>query len=210
MEKLISKGAEADLYLGEWYGIPAVSKIRKPKPYRVPQLDQEIRRQRTVREASFMTEARRGGVTTPILYFVDENKAEIIMQYIEGRRIRELLKQGDGDPEIFSRLGQSIANLHLHGIMHGDLTTSNFVLTPDHKLVFLDFGLTFFSNRIEDMAVDLHLMKQVLNSAHTSVSSQVFKSVLEGYQLRAGKNLVREIGAKIREIERRGRYARVD
>ncbi len=210
METLISRGAEADLYLGEWYGVRAVLKIRKPKPYRVPQLDEEIRRQRTVREASFLAEARRAGVTTPLVYLVDDKRAEIVMEFIEGERVRELLKRGIEDPGIIQQLGESVANLHMSGIVHGDLTTSNFIVVPHRKLVFLDFGLTFFSSRMEDMAVDLHLMKQVLISAHSTLSDQLFRHVLRGYGLVAGKTVTKEIQVKIREIERRARYARVD
>ncbi len=210
MERLISRGAEADLYLSEWYGVRAVLKIRNPKPYRVPQLDEEIRRQRTVREATFLAEARRAGVTTPLVYLVDEKRAEIAMQFIQGERIRELLKGGNENPRIFHRLGESIANLHMSGIVHGDLTTSNFIVAPNHKLVFLDFGLAFFSNRLEDTAVDLHLMKQILISAHSTLSHQLFRRVLQGYQNVAGKTVTKEIQVKIREIERRARYARVD
>lgn len=41
------------------------------------------------------------------------------------------------------RLGQIIAKLHLGGIVHGDLTTSNILLrNGNHKaIVFIDFGL---------------------------------------------------------------------
>ena len=71
MEKLIRKGAEASIYLGRWFELPAVRKERLPKPYRQKALDQAIRTQRTLREASLIVKARQAGVPTPLLYFVD-------------------------------------------------------------------------------------------------------------------------------------------
>ena len=210
MEKLIKKGAEADLYLINWLNLLAVRKVRVPKPYFQPQLDQAIRSYRTSQEALFLRKARECGVSTPLVYFVDPKRAELIMQYIEGERLKEVLltRSGDECVELCREMGRVIALLHSHDIMHNDLTPSNFILSKG-RLVTIDFGLSFISKKLEDRAVDLHLLKGVLISTYTEKADLYFNSTLEGYGSIHGEAFVNTLKTKIREIERRGRYARV-
>ena len=112
--------------------------------------------------------------------------------------------------DLFSEVGRSIAKLHRSCITHGDLTTSNFLVVDNRIVVFIDFGLAFFSQRLEDMAIDLHLMKEVLTSAHSEVADRAFSLILKGYESIAGVDRVKDLTRKMREIERRGRYARVE
>ncbi|MEM3383608.1 MAG: KEOPS complex kinase/ATPase Bud32 [Nitrososphaerales archaeon] len=207
----LKHGAEADIYLGRWFGKEAILKIRKLKPYRQPELDAEIRRKRTLHEANFLMNARRAGVSTPLVYFIDQYKAEIIMQYIKGMRLKEIIsdkKIGNND-FLYSEVGRCIAKLHKNNIIHGDLTTSNFLVIRN-KLVIIDFGLAFFSQRLEDMAVDLHLMKEVLESAHVEVADEAFKKILEGYAEIFDTRIIKDLVRKVKEIEKRGRYAHVE
>ena len=51
----VAKGAEADLWLDpDWNGVKVFIKRRGEKRYRVPELDREIRRSRTIHEASLI------------------------------------------------------------------------------------------------------------------------------------------------------------
>lgn len=211
MEKLIKKGAEADIYLGEWFGERAVFKIRKPKAFRHPKLDEEIRRLRTLREARFLADARAAGVPTPLVYFVDPERGEIVMQHVEGERLKDALSDGDVRrvKALSANLGSSLGRLHADHIVHGDLSTSNFIVTEGDRLTFLDFGLAFHSQRLEDKAVDIHLIREILTSAHGEVSGTVFQHILHGYEETVGAGLLKKLLVKIREIEARGRYARV-
>jgi Kae1-associated kinase Bud32 len=69
----------------------------------------------------------------------------------------------------------------------------------------IDFGLTFYSQRIEDKAVDIHLLKQVIKSAHPKYFEQIFEKVLSGYS--STYHMSNKILENVKEIERRGRYA---
>src|SRR5574341_2233444 len=163
---LVKKGAEADIYLIDWYGKKAVRKVRKPKSYRNKLLDEEIRKKRTLHEAEMLSHAKRAGVTTPIIYFVDPKSTEIIMQYIKGNLVRDILAK---NLKLSRSMGIYTAKLHKNNIVHGDLTTSNFILYAS-KLVLIDFGLSFYSDRLEDKAVDIRLIKEIMSSAHLSCS----------------------------------------
>jgi TP53 regulating kinase and related kinases len=198
---LVKKGAEADIYIVEWDSKKAVSKVRSPKSYRHQELDSAIRKYRTIHEASFMSAAKSAGIMTPFVHFVDPVRAEIIMEFIEGQNIRDALT-----PDICYNIGRYAALLHASNIIHGDLTTSNFVMNK--RLVLLDFGLSYYSERTEDMATDIRLIKEVFTSAHIAVR-KAFPCFVEGYTSVAGRKKTDKILENVRTIEQRGRYARM-
>jgi TP53 regulating kinase-like protein len=198
---LVKRGAEADIYIVEWDSKKAVSKVRSPKSYRHQELDSAIRKYRTIHEASFMSAAKSAGIMTPFVHFVDPVRAEIIMEFIEGQNIRDALT-----PEICYNIGRYAALLHASNIIHGDLTTSNFVMNK--RLVLLDFGLSYYSERTEDMATDIRLIKEVFTSAHIAVR-KAFPCFVEGYTSVAGRKKTDKILENVRTIEQRGRYARM-
>lgn len=199
---LVKRGAEADIFVTEWAGKKAVSKVRSPKPYRHKALDAMIRKHRTIHEASFMSAAKAAGVRSPFVHFVDPVKAEIIMEFVEGKNVRDALT-----PELCREMGRYAAMLHASNIIHGDLTTSNFVIMG-RQLVLLDFGLSYYSERMEDVATDIRLIKEVFTSAHIAVK-KAFPNFAQGYAGVAGKKKTDKILANVKEIEQRGRYARV-
>ncbi len=210
---LIKRGAEADIYLVEWYGKKAISKVRRPKQYMHHMLDREIRRKRTLHEAEMLNMAKRAMVTTPLIYFVDPLNAEIIMQYIEGYTVKDLMTNDNIEDPLLRQalidMGIYTARLHVRNIIHGDLTTSNFILHNSNRLVLVDFGLAFYSSRIEDKAVDIRLIKEVMSSAHANLFDEAFRLFISGYASVAGENNTKVLLKKVREIEQRGRYARV-
>lgn len=206
MLKLVKKGAEADIYVTSWNGKNSILKIRKKKDYRVDSLDIRIRTLRTIREAKMISESKSFGITTPLVYFVDEKKCEIYLQFIKGKLVRDLpLKQ---IVKACREIGKIVGTLHKNGIMHGDLTTSNFILSR-RGLVILDFGLAQKTDTIDDYAIDLRLFKEVLNSAHAQIVDNAWTVFIQGYQNILGKTLTGKIINQVSVIEKRGRYANV-
>jgi len=205
---LIKKGAEANLYLEEWHNRKVIMKRRLPKRYRIQELDKEIRSQRTVHEPHIIHKAKEAGVPTPTIFMVDVAEANIIMEFVEGKQVKQVLN--DLPPEERLRLSRHIGGLigclHKHGIIHGDLTTSNMILTPYDKVVFVDFGLSERSTELETKGVDLHLMKRAFQSTHYKYARECFEAVMEGYAEVVGEEEAKNVLEKIREIERRGRY----
>jgi len=129
---LIAKGAEADLLLNpDWNGVKALIKRRGEKRYRHPELDREIRRQRTIHEASIIHRAKGAGVPTPVIYQIDPDEASIVMEFVEGERVRDIVDELSEEERkrLFTVIGVLAGRLHGAGIIHGDMTTSNIINT---------------------------------------------------------------------------------
>lgn len=204
--KLIKKGAEGDLFLTVWNKQKAVLKARKEKNYRNSQLDNRIRKQRTIRESEIISEVKSFGISTPLVYFVDTKNCTILMQYIRGTLIHDLPKSKL--TLICKKIGQVVGTMHKNGIMHGDLTTTNFILSHG-KIFVIDFGLAVKTKKPVDHAVDLRLFKEILNSAHVSIMKNAWKNFLQGYKTSVGISRFNKVTNLVSVIESRGRYATV-
>ena len=205
---LLKRGAEADIYRIPWRSnsIQAILKIRRPKPYRNPVLDIRIRKQRTTRESQTIHLARSFGIPVPIIYFVDPVSSSIIMQEIPGVPVHDLLPEKI--VELSKTIGTMTGILHKNGVMHGDLTTSNFILYRD-RLYMLDFGLSQNTIKPQDHAVDLRLIKEIFNSAHAPIMDSAWSALLSGYNSSVGSTTCEKIIDLVSQIESRGRYATV-
>lgn len=184
------RGAEAVI---EFKDDKAV-KTREKKKYRHPTLDEKLRKERTEREVRLLKKAHKYNIAVPEVLENSENSFE--MEKIQGDTLRDNL-----ETDFFRILGKEVAALHDINIIHGDLTTSNVIV--DENLKIIDFGLAFQSDRIEDKAVDLHLLKQVLESSHSEKAEELWNEFVEGYRKLENSS---EILKQLEEVEKRGRY----
>jgi len=168
----------------------------------------QIRSYRTMHEPQLIHEAKEAGVPTPLIYLVDVGHATIVMEYLDGKQIKQLLGQVSElkRQRLCFKIGCLIGLLHIHGIVHGDLTTSNMILDENGTVYFVDFGLGEKTVELEARAVDLHLMKRALQSTHFEFADECMRSVVEGYSSTVGAESSKKVAEKIGEIERRGRY----
>lgn len=213
--KLIAQGAEAKIYEAYFNEVfsadlldeRVIVKHRIPKRYRIPEIDLKLRKERTVREARILHRAKEFGVSCPHVYEVNLRDMIIVMEFIDGKRLKEHLEEVPMDERLAlcREIGRQIARLHKAGIIHGDLTTSNMILR-DGKVYLIDFGLADFDSTLEAKGVDLHLLKRAMESTHYTWFERGFEGVLEGYGEVLGEKGRKEIEEKIEEIESRGRY----
>lgn len=206
------RGAEAVISLKDGM----IEKERIRKRYRIEQIDERIRRERTRAEVKLTAAARRLGIPTPIIYDIDD--FSITMQFIDGVPLRDIIT-----PELSYRVGELIGKLHSGGIVHGDLTTSNMLLLPLplsspstlassssspkqelDKIYLIDFGLSYYSNEIESFGVDIHVLFQTYISTHANAGTLI-DHFSTGYKntFNNAKNVLKRVS----EIEKRGRYA---
>jgi len=205
--KLIGCGAEAEVYLEKatckGKTITKIVKKRIQKDYRIKEIDIPIRRFRTKREAKVLEKAIALNIPVPKVILVDKDKMEIEMEEIAGLKLRDKLNTLNY-LKLSRELGGLIATLHNNDIIHGDLTTSNMVYESKKKKIFLiDFGLSFFSEKVEDKAVDIHLLKQALESKHNKFWEKSYTSFLNSYKSKS--NNFKEIISRLEQVESRGR-----
>jgi len=199
-----------------------IIKRRIAKGYRIKEIDEKLIARRTRAEAKIM-EKLQNIVNVPKIIKADEKTKEIIMEFIEGKKLSENLDNSnlEQQKQIMQKLAEEIAKLHNENMIHGDLTTSNMILKentcnktnettktnennpPQKNNIFLiDFGLSFHSKKIEDKAVDLHLLKQALESRHFQNWHVLFNSFLLAYNPKDKTQILKQL----EKVELRGRY----
>ena len=197
MKKLIAQGAESKLFLvGN-----RILKNRFKKNYRIKEIDDKLRKFRTKREAKVLQRLEEINFPSPKLIKTDERE-NLEIGHIKGKLLKDVLEKEDY-AKLSKEIGEKVAILHNNNIIHGDLTTSN-MISKNNKIFFIDFGLSFFSHKMEDKAVDLHLLKEALESKHYRIWEKCYKAALEGYAKRAEDS--KEILRRIKIVESRGRY----
>jgi Kae1-associated kinase Bud32 len=213
MQKIIQQGAEAIITLKnkslqkntQKENFQVIQKHRIKKSYRIPVLDQKLRKRRTKAEAKIINKLQ-NIIQVPKIIETD-NKENIIMEFINGQKLSENLENLDYK-KICKQIAENISKLHDQNIIHGDLTTSNMILktkkelNSDNKIYFIDFGLAFHSHKIEDKAVDLHLLKQALEAKHFKIAEKAIEIILKSYKANNHKLILE----RIKIIEKRGRY----
>ena len=212
-ERLLYKGAEASLFYGHWFGIDVIFKHRVPKEYRLEELDKKIRTERTLNEGKALIKVKRYGLSVPQIYEIDAQNSILVMKYIKGKKLKNILVNlsETKKDKYFKKIGRDIAVLHKNGHIHGDITTSNLIVTNEEEVFLIDFGLHEYSDTIEDKSVDLHLFKRVLISTHGDDFEFCFNSFLEGYRSEyesTNKTDCDQIIKNINAIESRGRYVK--
>lgn len=193
-------GAEARVEPDMLLGRAAVRKTRLPKGYRHERLDAQLRESRTRAEARLLSQARRAGVRTPLVYTVDSGA--LVLERLDGPQLKEVLNRDPARAEgLLRKLGEAAARLHAKGLVHGDLTTSN-VLVQGDGVALLDFGLASLNAEDEDKGGDLHVLMEALEATHSDLHG-AFGHALAGYRDAGGAAAVQK---KVEDIVRRGRY----
>ena len=196
MKKLIAQGAEAKLFLE----VNTIIKNRFPKTYRLKEIDVKLRGFRTRREAKILQKLEAIGFPAPRLISNNE-KENLVISNCKGKLVKGPLYKSN-QKKICEEIGKKIAVLHNNSIIHHDLTTSNMVIGKE--LFLIDFGLSFFSEKAEDKAVDLHLLKEGLESKHYKIWKECFDIALEAYKKEARNS--NETLKRLEIVEKRGRY----
>ncbi len=205
---LHKKGAEAELTEILFEEKKALSKKRVPKNYRNPILDASIRKERTRSESKLLRSVS-SVINAPQVYSVGETDSEIIMEFIEGKALKLVISK---NPELAIEAGKCIRKIHDIGVIHGDLTTSNIIaadktdnpelnkrIEEKGSLFFVDFGLGYFSKKLEDRATDLVVFKKTFNATHSGIKNG-WALVMKGY------SPDEELIARMEAIEKRARY----
>lgn len=189
--EMIAQGSEAKVYKVASEG--KILKHRFEKQYRHPELDKKLRRRRTKAEFKRLQACAKLKIRVPQPLKMDPKSGQIVMEFIDAPTTKEFIdRQFAPDTKIYAKpafelarlIGTIIAQLHSKDIIHGDLTTSNFLFleNEDPKIVIpIDFGLSAKTNKVEDKAVDLYVLERAFVSTHVE-SEGLVKVLFDSYR----------------------------
>ncbi|MDI6730465.1 MAG: KEOPS complex kinase/ATPase Bud32 [Candidatus Altarchaeum sp.] len=210
--ELIAKGAESNLYKDG----KILIKERIKKDYRIREIDEKLRKKRTLSESKILKKLKKEKVNVPDIVKVDEQNFKIFMKFIDGNLMKDIEVENDKVQDdltgIAKQLGRQIAKIHCLSIIHNDLTTSNIIISNDEenkekKVYIIDFGLSFTSQRDEDKATDLVVLEHSLN---TTGFGFLFEDVIAGYKEDYEKFGLSQKAAqtfkRFKEVKKRVRY----
>ena len=156
------------------------------------------------------------GLNAPTVYYADYNTNRLCLQYFpDCITVKEyigakLLEKTEASLQklraLVEVIGRNIARLHDNDMIHGDLTTSNLILTVPHddlNVYFIDFGLGYVSHSPEDKSVDLYVLERAFLSTHPN-TEPLFAHLLDCYFKSCTKD-VKQILSTFHEVRLRGR-----
>ncbi|MCU0798505.1 MAG: bifunctional N(6)-L-threonylcarbamoyladenine synthase/serine/threonine protein kinase [Candidatus Thermoplasmatota archaeon] len=207
---VIGRGAEATITSSSFAGFPSAVKRRVSKGYRAKSLDERLTISRVRKEAKMLRAMREAGVRTPVVLDLDERSGTIVMELLRGPRLASCLNSMAPEAQrmALEGMGRLVGTMHSRGLVHGDLTTSNFVLLSMEggrpELSVIDCSLSERTDEIEKMGVDLRLFFEVFSSTHAGLGDmglsfwKGYSSIFEGWE---------EVSKRHNEIASRGRYS---
>ncbi|MHC4473439.1 MAG: serine/threonine-protein kinase, partial [Planctomycetota bacterium] len=132
--------------------------------------------------------------------FEDQDLHFLVMEYVKGRTLRDLLEELGTVPEsllreIARQVAAGVAAIHAVGVVHRDLKPENVLITEDHQVRIMDLGVA----RIVDESLTMTQEGQFAGSLLYAAPEQ-FKAVETGpvadlysmgvvlYELATGEN----------------------
>jgi TP53 regulating kinase-like protein len=203
------------VYLEDYLGEEVIVKERFVKKYRHPEMDRKLTRKRILQESRNIEKARKCLVNVPGLRKVDLANRIIKLEYLADYEAVKYFIDRKGTSSVDSKclnlvgffnwwiwadfivekclkeIGWNIGKLHASDLLHGDLTTSNIMISKDginveNSIYMIDFGLSYKSTVIEDKAVDLYVLEKAFICSHPNLEDK-FQLILDGYVEKASK-----------------------
>ena len=102
-------------------------------------------REGLLKEAQVLFGLRDPGIVQVHDAFLENGTAYIVMEYLEGRTLEARIRQegripADEVQRLALALGQALEAVHAQHLLHRDIKPANIMLTPEERIVLIDFG----------------------------------------------------------------------
>jgi len=147
----LGKGGMSILYLAEHPSLGTAVVLKK-----LTLKGDSAHRERFRREASLMMKLRHENVVGVYDHFKEGGSHYLVMEYVDGRPLSELMAREGALPEnearwLAGRVATALAHIHSRGIVHRDLKPSNILLGRDGTVKLGDFGIAFTPGGDDDI-----------------------------------------------------------
>jgi eukaryotic-like serine/threonine-protein kinase len=118
----------------------------QPTPATAERAAEQLRKQ-FLREAQILAALHHPNLPRVTDYFIDNDQPYLVMDYIEGQSLLEmLLSNRQGFPEDLvlewsDQLLSALEYIHANNVIHRDIKPANIRRTPDGRIFLVDFGL---------------------------------------------------------------------
>lgn len=124
-------------------------------------------KRRFLDEANTLNKIKHENIVKVGEYFEVNDTAYMVMDYIKGQNLKDWIEQNGKlnekeALELFHQLLNAVDVVHKHNFLHRDIKPDNIILTPEKKLVLIDFGTAKFN----DHAVHNHSTLVVVNHGY--------------------------------------------
>ena len=140
----LGKGGMGEVYLAshEQLERPVAIKRFAPPP---GTKDIKAARERFLREGKALARLHHQGVIGVHDLFEHQGELYMVIEYVEGRDVNELIERGPLPVDITCIIGLGLADAlehaHFHGIIHRDVKSSNVMVSRSGQVKLMDFGI---------------------------------------------------------------------
>jgi serine/threonine protein kinase len=156
--KVLGQGGFGITYLGSDARLQRLVAIKEFFPYGSLREGPEVRpaagivgtdystaRERFLDESRVLAQFRHPGIVDVFDSFQENNTAYMVMEYLQGQTLGQLLEEHGAleEPEAveyISQVGDALAVVHDASLLHRDLKPDNVMITDDGRVVLIDFG----------------------------------------------------------------------
>lgn len=128
---------------------------------------------------------------------LDDGRHLLVTEWADGETLAERLTHGgpldiSAVRRVLIQLADALDHLHRHGIVHRDLSLANILITDDHRITLIDFGIArtndqpTFTATSDLVGTTRYLAPELLEGAPPSPATDQYAAAVIAYELSAG------------------------
>lgn len=148
-------------------------------------------------EAKLVASLTHENIVTLFEYWRDQTGAYLVMRYISGCNLKQLLEQGRLDNQtvekLLKQLGEALSHAHRKGIVHRDLKPANILVSDEGDLSLTDFGIARPVGAVTDDSDEVsgtlpYMSPSQLRGEPPSTADDIFSLGIILYEMLAGEH----------------------